>query len=420
MKAVILTAGEGTRLRPLTVNRPKGMIPVANKPILEYVVQALVDNKITDVVMVVGYRDDRIKDHFQDGTSFGINITYAHQSKQLGTAHALAHAEEYVDGPFLVLPGDNIIDGDSISSLLGEDQGDASLLISESKTPSKYGVVGMEGTKVKKIVEKPKITGDLTETGVPSIFSLALWDHHEVTISNLISTGIARLTPDVFPLIKELEGDERHKLTDVFLEMISRKKEITGVMTSNWSDAVYPWDLLNLNAQAIGWGSMTIAGKVEKGVHMKGHISIGEGTTIYANTYIVGPTVIGQGCEIGPNVCILPSTSIGSNVTIGPFTTIENSLIMDSCAIEAGSHISQSVLGPGTTFGSHFITQKCGTRVQVMEDYHVVENLGAIVGEDCKIGSNVVVDAGCIIGANSEVACLKEVMRNIPGGSTLV
>ena len=204
VQAVILTAGEGTRLRPLTVSRVKGMIPIANRPILEYVVNALAKNNIRDIIMVVGYKKERIMAYFEDGIDFGVKIQYADQKKQLGTAHALVQAQDLIKKDFLVLSGDNIIAPEGISNLLEENKNDASLLITHSDTPSKYGVVGLTGNRVKHIVEKPEITGDLLTKGVPSIFSLALWEHQEKSISNIISTGIHRFHPKIFKHIEAI------------------------------------------------------------------------------------------------------------------------------------------------------------------------------------------------------------------------
>ena len=112
MKAVILAAGEGKRLRPFTETLPKVMLPVANKPIVEHVVDALTANGITDILMIVGYKKESIMQHFKSHEK--TNITFVNQDKQLGTAHALLHAEEHIDDEFLVLPGDNIINSSSL------------------------------------------------------------------------------------------------------------------------------------------------------------------------------------------------------------------------------------------------------------------------------------------------------------------
>ena len=114
MKAVILAAGEGQRLRPFTVNRPKVMLFIADKPILQYVVEALAQKGIRDIVLVVGYRKDQVLDYFGSGEPFGVDLTYVTQQRQLGTAHAMAQAKEAIKDDFLVLPGDNLIAADTI------------------------------------------------------------------------------------------------------------------------------------------------------------------------------------------------------------------------------------------------------------------------------------------------------------------
>src|SRR5881296_2580550 len=118
MKAVILAAGEGARMGPFTASLPKVMIPVGNRPLLEYVVQALVENGVHDLLFVVGYRRERIQAYFQDGKALGAHITYVTQTKQLGTAHAIWEARAHLDDPFVVLNGSNMVDGRFVSDLL--------------------------------------------------------------------------------------------------------------------------------------------------------------------------------------------------------------------------------------------------------------------------------------------------------------
>src|SRR5213592_3683538 len=147
MKAVVLAAGEGARMGPFTASEPKVMIPVGNRPILEHVVRALVDEGVHDIVAVVGYRRERIMSYFQDGKGFGARIEYAVQNKQLGTAHSLLESRGKLQGPFLVLNGSNLLDRQAISDLVGGGPG-PSVLITESDTPSSYGVVLLAGEKV--------------------------------------------------------------------------------------------------------------------------------------------------------------------------------------------------------------------------------------------------------------------------------
>ena len=422
MKAVILTAGEGTRLRPLTLNQPKGMIPVANKPILEYMVEALASNFVKDIIMIVGYKKERIMSHFGDGSNFKVNIQYVEQTKQLGTAHALKMAEPYIKSEFLVVPGDNIIDSKGLKKLLQSGKkNDCAMLISRCDTPAKYGVVGLEGKNVAKIVEKPKVTGDLMTTGVPSIFTLALWDHKEKTLSDIISTGIMKLSPKFFKAIDSIGDDEdRYDLTSAVQHFISKKNKILGVMTETWSDAVYPWDLLALNEIALGRVAARKGGKVGRDVNIQGPVKIGDGTRIHPNTFIQGPAIIGKGCEIGPSVVILPSTSIGDNVTIAPFCEVEHSIIMDDIQMDSFSHISNSIISSGTRLGSHFVASASESQVQMGRDLMDVRQIGTIIGEDCEVGHHVVSTPGSIIGANTKIASLKEILHNIPNNSNVV
>ncbi|RLF52886.1 MAG: nucleotidyl transferase, partial [Thermoplasmata archaeon] len=190
-EAIILAAGEGKRLRPFTEDMPKVMLPIANKPILEYVINALAENKIDNIVIVVGYKKESIMSYFGNGSKWNINIEYAIQEKQLGTAHALLQAESFIKGnEFIVLPGDNVIDKESISRLISFSS--PALIIEESEIPSKYGVIEMEENFIKKIVEKPKSAE-----------------------SNLISTGIYKFETNVFDLIKDCVKEGKNNLTDV-------------------------------------------------------------------------------------------------------------------------------------------------------------------------------------------------------------
>ncbi|MFY1113399.1 MAG: sugar phosphate nucleotidyltransferase, partial [Methanosarcinaceae archaeon] len=157
MKAIILAAGEGLRCRPLTLTRSKVMLPVANKPILEHVINSLEENGVKDIILVIGYEKERIMDYFEDGLNFGVNIKYVEQKAQLGTAHAIKQAKKLIgpdDTAFLVLNGDNLVEARTIADLLSKCEGDASLLTVKMEETEGYGVVLTEGKKVKQILEK--------------------------------------------------------------------------------------------------------------------------------------------------------------------------------------------------------------------------------------------------------------------------
>ncbi len=396
MKAIILAAGEGTRLGPFTYSEPKVMIPVGNRPILEYVISALVGNGIRDVVLVVGYKKERIMTHFEDGKAFGANIDYVVQSKQLGTAHALLQAKLGLDKDFLVLPGDNVIDARTVRDLLEE--GDApSIVITESEMPSKYGVVVLEGKFIRDLLEKP-----------------------EERISNLINTGIYSLKPDFLKLCEDFVGRGLYDLSAI-LQHLSKKAKVRAIATSGtWIDAVYPWDLIEVNAAALSDLEGQVAGKVEEGVVMRGRVSVGEGTVVRAGTYILGPVAIGAGCDIGPHATIYPSTSVGQNVTLGPSSFVEESLIMDDCSLGAFSYVSHGVLGKGVRAGSHISMPSEGATVEVEREYHDLTLVGAFLGEDTVLGTGVEVIPGSIVGARCKVGSGVVLRGPVPHGSTVV
>jgi glucose-1-phosphate thymidylyltransferase len=396
MKAVILAAGEGTRLRPFTASEPKVMIPVANRPILEWVVEALVSNNIRDIIIVVGYKKERIMSHFEDGKKFGARITFVEEKRQLGTAHALSCAKPHIKSRFMLLPGDNIIGADVIEELLNGGEGN-SMLVTPSDTPSKYGVVYLSGDAVREVIEKP-----------------------EGKISNLISTGIYTFEPDIFKDAEQTESSGKYDLASM-LQSIIYKKKVKAVLTSGtWADAVYPWDIVGVNAKALLRAKMGTAGTVEKNVVIKGQVSIGEGSAIRSGSYIVGPVVIGSSCEIGPNAFIKSSTSIGDNVELGPFTTVEQCVLMSDVKLGAVSYLSHSVLGEGVRTGSHFMASAGAAKIVREKEVFDLPNIGALVGEDTEIGNGVAVHPGTIIGSGCRIGAMLRVYGEIQDNAVLV
>lgn len=389
-QAVILAAGEGQRLRPLTVLKPKVMIPIADKPILQYVVEALAANGVRHIIMVVGYRKEQVQDYFGSGEKLGVEIDYIVQKQQLGTAHALMHAKDAVADRFLVLPGDNIIKSDTITPLV--EAKPSIILVKKQENVSKYGVVTARKGTVEEIVEKPQ----------------------EAT-SNLVNTGIYSLDRGMFEFV-----EEEVELPMVLNSMIARGYEIAAQETDGiWLDAVYPWDILRLNDIALGAVSLSTAGTVEKGVTMKGAVSIGKGTVIRAGSYLVGPLIIGENAEIGPHACIFPATSIGDQVTISPFSQIRNSAIGNGVHIGPGSILEDSIVDRGSVLGGHFTAFSAGAVIEVEGEYHNVHT-GTVVGEHCAIEENVTARPGVILGNNSRVSALKLLSGKIPDGSLVV
>lgn len=389
-QAVILAAGEGQRLRPFTVTKPKAMLSVADKPILAYVIESLAQNGIRNIVLVAGYKKEQIFNYLGSGEQFGVTVTYVTQDKQLGTAHALAQAKECVDDEFLVLPGNKLIDAATIAHFVHAKP--QAVLVKRVENPIRYGVVNVEGEVVKRITEKPKEAE-----------------------SSLINTGIYAFNKEVFSFIESELG-----ITDALNNMIARGMCICACETEGtWLDIVYPWDMISLNSAIINTIPAVVDGTIEHGVSINGLVSVGKDTIIRSNSYIVGPVVIGEGCEIGPNVCILPATSIGKNVVISPFSDIENSVVGDDVSIGPGSIVQDSVIDRGTIMGGHFTACSDDVEIVVNGEIHLIK-IGAMLGECCNLGNSVTIQPGAIIGNHSRIKALKLISGALPDGSLVL
>src|SRR2546422_1168776 len=381
---------------PFTASEPKVMIPVGNRPILEHVVRALVDEGIHDIVLVVGYRRERIMSYFQDGKAYGARIEYAVQNKQLGTAHSLLEARTKITGAFLVLNGSNLMDRQAISDLVGARTAPA-VLITESDNPSKYGVVLTSGDRVARIIEKP-----------------------QDPVGNLINTGAYLLDESIFPVVETLEKQGKYDLPSA-IEALSTTRPVKAVRTDGvWADALYPWDLLRLNAEVLKGVHDVKAGTIEKGVTVRGKVSIGDGTVLRSGTYIQGPVAIGKGCEIGPNVVILAATSLGDNVHLGPFSLVDNSILMDDVDVGPGCILQDSVTGMGAKLRAAVAAARGKASAQIEGEWHEVESVGGLIGEDAEIGSGTVIESGTIVGARTRVGANARLRGTIPNGGIVI
>jgi glucose-1-phosphate thymidylyltransferase len=394
MKAVILAAGEGKRLRPFTETMPKVMLPVANKPILEYVIDAVKNSGIEEIILIVGYKKEVIMEYFKNYQD--VKLTYIIQDKQLGTAHALLQAKDAVNDSFIVLAGDNIIDQNSISNLI-KHQSTYTLLIKEHAHPSKYGVVFLEKNVLTELVEKPK-----EEKG------------------RFISTGIYKLPSSIFHNIEDLASEGIYALSSVVQSIIEKGETMHTLVADSWMDIIYPWDLIRVNEVMIHQTSSSVNGIIEKGVTLKGNVLVGKDTTIYSGCYIVGPVVIGEECEIGPNACIFPSTAIGDHTVIHPFCEIRNSVIMDEIHIGSHSHLTHSIIAKGTAVGNTFCVSSGEALIEIENEFCKIKKIGSMIGEDSTIGSNVLVDPGIIIGKGCTISRLKRITENVSSKSKVM
>ncbi|HII99959.1 MAG TPA: NTP transferase domain-containing protein [Candidatus Methanomethylophilaceae archaeon] len=388
MQAIILAAGQGTRLWPLSELRPKVMIPIGNKPILEHIVESLVKNGINEIIMVVGYRRGMVQAYFGDGSEYGVSISYAVQSKPLGTAHALVAAQGLIKDDFIILPGDNIISPEGIRDILEAGPGNSALL-TRSLTPPKYGAVEMVDGLVKNIIEKP-----------------ATWG------SGIISTGIFRLQRHILTTIAQEVSRGNTSLVDALGELssLSMKAIIT---TGYWYDVVYPWDVIEMSSHSINIDGQEINGILESNVSIRGPVRIGEGTRIRSGCNIEGPVIIGKGCDIGPNVVISPASSIGDNVTISPFCHISASVIMSGSNLGSHAYLGRSLVDSNVRIGPHFCSAGGDCQCCVQSELISLKNMGAVIGSNSTIGGGVNLKPGIIIGNGCSIHDGAKVIENV-------
>ena len=363
MQAVILAAGEGKRVRPLTRSRPKAMIPVANRPIIEYVIEALVKNGIREIIVVVGYRKEQVT-RFLNQLDVPVEVIV--QDKQLGTGHALLCAESKIRDNFLLLPGDNYIDPASIARIMDIPN---SMLVKEHPNPSNFGVVLLKEGLVSKIIEKP-----------------------EYSPSFMVSTGIYSFRKDIFSYVQE------NDLPDSISSMINDGVQIRGIPADDWQDAIFAWDLLKMNRRLLHNLDPAREGTVSRQTIIQGAVRVGKGTTIGPNTVITGPVIIGNDCTIGPNCCILPNTSIGARVTLDPFTCIGDAIIMDDSSIGSHSRIMDTVIGERCALADHTSTSSVSGLIEI-EGIATRSEFGAIIGDTVTSGPFTVFK-NAIIGNN--------------------
>ncbi|MCZ7398421.1 MAG: sugar phosphate nucleotidyltransferase [Candidatus Methanoperedens sp.] len=390
MKAVILAAGQGTRMGPLTRNRPKVMLPIANKPLLSHVILSAHDAGIREFVLVVGFGQEIIKRYFGDGSSMNVSIEYAHQKEQLGTADAVRSAKGFIKDRFLMLNGDIIVSPLHIRNMVKQSR-DVVMTARRVDNPSEFGVLEVEDDRVLRIIEKPeKPPTNLANAGI-YVFPLAIFDAINKTA---------------------LSARKEYEITESLQLLIDEGIDV-GFLTlsGNWLDIGRPWDLLDANEYFLSGLQPEIKGEIEPLATLKGNVSVGEGTIVRNGSYIVGPVIIGKNCDIGPNCYIRPSTSIGDDVRIGNAVEIKNSIIMNGTHIGHLSYVGDSIIGERCNFGA-------GTKVaNLRHDDRTIRvrlkgkltdsgrrKLGTIMGDDVHTGINSMINVGAVVESGAMIA----------------
>ena len=412
MIGVILAAGEGQRLRPLTLTRPKHMIPVGGKPILEHLVNAVRAAGIKEILMVVGYKAETIKEYFGNGSEFGVSINYVNQKRILGTADAIASVKEHVNEDFLVVNGDLLSSSDAIKSVIKmheKVESIATLAAVKVEKPEQYGILKVKDGRLTDIIEKPS-------SKTPS--------------SNLVNAGIYLFSIEIFDFIEQTKISKRGELeiTDSIHLIVKNGKTVavTEIPSDSWLDIGRPWDLLDANMRVLKSIKPSILGRVEKGAHIKGPVFVSRNTIVRSGAYIEGPVFIGDGSDIGPNCYIRPYTSIGRNVRIGNACEIKNSILMDGVRIGHLSYVGDSIIGEGCNLGAGSIsanlrfdkkTVKMKIRGEKIDTGRM--KMGVIMGDNVMTGIGALFMPGVTIGYNSWIGPNIVVYNDVPPNTIL-
>ena len=382
-EALILAAGKGTRMWPLTDNMPKPLLPLCGISIIEQQIAALTKVGVKNVNILIGHRMKEISDLLGNGKKYDVKINYIVQSEQKGTGHAVSLAEKHVKDSFFCLNGDTLIDEKNLK-LLAKKDNKMAMMVTTVDDGSNYGVVKSENGILSSIVEK----------GMGGKSS--------------INAGIYLFNKKIFTSLKSIKKSIRGELelTDALLSNKIYTIEYEGF----WKDIGSPWDLLTANEFFIDQIKNEKKSDIEDNVTIKGEIYIGKNTIIKAGTYIEGPIWIGDDCIIGPNAYLRKGTVLCGDNKVGASSEIKNSILLENAKAPHHNYVGDSIIGKNCNLGS-------GTKIANLrldkKEINVVhkgklvntgrKKLGVIMGDNVATGINSSINSGTIIGSDTRI-----------------
>ena len=374
MHAVVLAAGRGTRIRPLSDTRPKPLLPVLDRPLAAEAADAAVDAGADELVFVVGYEGEQVRDAFGDDYR-GVPVSYVDQGDPRGTADAVAAARDLLDGPFAVLNGDNLYGADEVAELF---ESAPSIGVTEVDDPTSYGVVSTDGGRVTGIVEKP-----------------------DDPPSNLANVGAYVFPEEAVDLLDvgESERGER-ELTDV-LAAVADRTDVTPVTVDDWMDVGHPWELLEANERRLEGQEPRIAGEVHESAELHDDVVVEAGATVRSGCVIEGPVRVREGATVGPGAYVRGATVVGPDAKVGHGVEVKNSLLMEGATVPHLTYVGDSVLGRDVNLGAG--TQVANLRHDGADVEFTVKGersstgrrkFGVVAGDGAKTGVNTSVAPG--------------------------
>src|SRR5271165_298295 len=354
MKAVIMAGGEGTRLRPLTSNQPKPMLPMANIPMMEHVVNLLRQHGFEDIVVTVAFMANAIRTYFGDGSELGVRMVYATEETPLGTAGSVRNARAELDERFVVISGDVLTDLD-LTSLVAHHESKgalATIALKAVDNPLEFGIViTRDDGSIERFLEKPT------------------WGQ---VFSDTINTGIYVLEPEIFDYIPE--GRAVDFSAEVFPAVLDAGRPIYGCVSEGY------WEDVGTIEAYLKAHQDILDEKVQveiDGFPLRPGVWLGKGSTVDPTAVIGGPAVIGDNCSIGAGVVLGEYTTLGSNVRIAEGAEVRRSVISDN-----------GYLGAGVRVAGATVARSCDLRAGARLEP------GSVLGEGCLVGNHAEIRAG--------------------------
>ena len=375
-----MAGGQGTRLRPLTSVRPKPMIPLVNKPILEHTLDRLKNFHLKKVLLTLNYKSNIIKRHFKDGSQMDMDINYSVEKSPLGTAGSVKKAEKYLNDTFMVLSGDVISDMNfqKVQEFHKKKKALATLVLTRVADPSHFGIAVLnDSQEIVNFLEKP--------------------DENQV-FSNIANTGVYILEPEIFNYFDHVDGEIDFS-NDVFPRLIEEKAGIYGyIFDGYWNDIGRPETYLKATYDLL---NQKIIHKIyhnhlKRGVGKLGNIWMGKNVKMSPRIRIEGPVVIGSNCTIEEGCTLSKGTVIGEGVHIGKGTTIQSSVIMAKSTVEKNSFLNGCIIDTQCLINNNTIIEDgvvTGSGVEIGEN-SVVKSSRSIKN-GAKIRPNSIIDADC-------------------------
>jgi bifunctional UDP-N-acetylglucosamine pyrophosphorylase/glucosamine-1-phosphate N-acetyltransferase len=393
MKAVVMAAGDGIRLRPLTSTKPKVMLPVAGKPILHHLLLEAKKAGVDEALIIVRYLKEKIIDYFKD-KDLGLKLTFIEQGDENGTGAAILAAESEIKDTFVALAGDTITEADNIKKVIENHKGRISLGVKKVENPHLYGVVELSGETISLFEEKPK--------------------HPKTDLANL---SIYCMEPTVFEEIRSIPKSERNEYEIVSLFVGANAVVVEGY----WRDIAYPWDMLEVNEYLLE--KMEANNETIENSTIKGKLIMEKGSKI-VNSYVEGIVYVGENTVIGPNAFIRGTTAIGKNCEIGESTSIKNSILSNNVKAKHLSYIGDSVIGDNVNLGAstqiaNFRFDESTINVHTERGWANTgrKKFGAVVGDNVRFGVLACTMPGKLIGEGSWVSSGVVVNKNVPAHS---